>query len=486
MSQAASEPQAKRLKSCSTEVEDSGQMGIKHEEISQPPIKAEDVNTATDEDEDAESTELKLAILSSLHPNKAQDVLMDYLLAYNGDVEKVSEALSSSSAAGSKSKRQHSALNGYQSSIDTFAASSGGPKPVATATTKSLVQKGKTLHLYSPADIERHTPCSLVHNFLPQPLASALLEELLAESATFLRNEFQMFERTVTTNHTWRLYLDDDSSFESQQSAMQYDGTANPLNVRKSPPEMIKVSHLVKDAVNAEVARRTRDYQPASRRLKFQSPDAWSPNASIVNCYDGAKEGMGFHADTLTQLGTMPIIGSLSMGVTREFRVRRIVAQDDASTTRADEQGQIAIHLPHNSLLVMHASMQEEWKHCIAPTATITQHPVAGSKRFNITYRHFPAYMNPQYTPKCRCGVACVLRCVMKSKETRGRYMWQCISDRAPGGKSCGLFLWAVLDEDGRPEWAEGFKGNANGTAKIPEDKGDKCPVRNKDRSLQA
>jgi hypothetical protein len=57
----------------------------------------------------------------------------------------------------------------------------------------------------------------------------------------------------------------------------------------------------------------------------------------------------------------------------------------------------------------------------------------------------------------------------MKSKETRGRYMWQCIADRAPGKKSCGGFWWAVIDEDGRPEWAEGFKGNANGPVQAPE-----------------
>jgi hypothetical protein len=72
---------------------------------------------------------------------------------------------------------------------------------------------------------------------------------------------------------------------------------------------MLKVSLLVKDAVNAEVARRTRDYQ-GGKRLNFQSPHLWSPNASVVNCYDGAKEGMGFHADTLTHLGPRPIIGS--------------------------------------------------------------------------------------------------------------------------------------------------------------------------------
>jgi hypothetical protein len=60
--------------------------------------------------------------------------------------------------------------------------------------------------------------------------------------------------------------------------------------------------------------------------------------------------------------------------------VRKIVPQVDGSS--ADEQGQIAIHLPHNSLLVMHAEMQEEWKHSIAPAKSIDPHPVAGNRRY--------------------------------------------------------------------------------------------------------
>ena len=45
--------------------------------------------------------------------------------------------------------------------------------------------------------------------------------------------------------------------------------------------------------------------------------------------------------------------------------MRKIVAAEDnddagqKGTQRADAQGQIAIHVPHNSLLVMHSGMQE-------------------------------------------------------------------------------------------------------------------------------
>ena len=46
----------------------------------------------TDERED-ESTDFKLAILASLHSDRSQDILLDYLLAYDGSVETASSAL---------------------------------------------------------------------------------------------------------------------------------------------------------------------------------------------------------------------------------------------------------------------------------------------------------------------------------------------------------------------------------------------------------
>ena len=157
---------------------------------------------------------------------------------------------------------------------------------------------------------------------------------------------------------------------------------------------------------------------------------------------------VGYHTDQLTYLGPRAVIGSISLGVAREFRVRKIVARDgdqDLSDTskrsnepkrdRADLEGQISIHLPHNSLLVMHAEMQEEWKHSIAPAQVIDPHPVAGNKRINITYRCYKSHFHPKHTPRCKCGIACILRCVQRKKGNRGRYMWSCYAHFTPGQK---------------------------------------------------
>ncbi len=81
----------------------------------------------------------------------------------------------------------------------------------------------------------------------------------------------------------------------------------------------------------------------------------------------------------------------------------------------------------------MHAEMQEEWKHSIHPSPTISPHPISGNKRINVTYRYYRSDFHPRYTPRCRCGVATVLRCVQRKKENWGRYFWMCHAGLVPG-----------------------------------------------------
>jgi len=405
--------------------------------------------------DDVEDTDFKLAVLASLHPDKGQDVLLDYLLAYNGSVEEASTAINAPETASPVRKR--SAATGYQSSLTSFATSKDGSIQIPPPR-KQLTKKGQTLHLYTPEAIENNTPCSIIHNFLPATDADSLLKELLEEAPAFRRDVFQLFDRAVESPHTMGFYVDTPQEIKQQKDQYAYNGSYI-TQVHQSRPEMLKASELVRQAVNKEIERRTKDFN-GGKKLKFQSPEEWRPNTSFVNCYDGAKESVGYHTDELTYLGPRAVIGSLSLGVAREFRVRKIVPADEDAA--ADTQGQIAIHLPHNSLLVMHAEMQEEWKHSIAPAQAIDPHPVAGNKRLNITYRHYLSYMLPSNTPHCKCKVPCTLRCVQKQKASRGRYMWMCMRNYTPGEKGCAFFEWAKFDEDGKPPWAEGYKGNAN------------------------
>ena len=424
-----------------------------------PPRKPETVAitsstppfTSTDEDE---STDVKLAILSSLHPERCQDDLLEVLLSHDGSVCLALESLSSYS---SPPPKRRLTTAGQQSALPFSATTNKSPSK------HPLTRKGKTLHLYSPADIAQHTPCSIIHNFLPPNLAESLLQELLAEVPSYESISFKIFDQVVKSPHTACFYVDSLSDLARQRSEYYYNG--NDLgDIRQILPVMRQVSTLVRNAVNLEIATRIQDFYPEGKKLKYQSPQTWQPNAAFVNCYDGGAQHVGYHSDQLSYLGPRAVIGSLSLGVEREFRVRKIVPKDDddsrgdaAVSASADVSGQIAIHLPHNSLLVMHAEMQEEWKHSIAPAQTVTPHPLAGNKRINITYRWYREEFRPKYTPKCRCGVPCVLKTVQKQKVNRGRYMWMCQVGSKPGaGEGCGWFEWARFTDDGVPV---GWKG---------------------------
>ncbi|KAF9887070.1 hypothetical protein FE257_010564 [Aspergillus nanangensis] len=443
-----------------------------------------------------DSTDVKLAQLASLFPEISHEALLDILISCGGSVE---TAISTITASTPTKKRPTPGAPAVQTSLTSHVLSSTTGSAPPSPKRRALTRKGKTLHLFSPKDVAAYTPCTIIHNFLPTDQANALLLELLDESKHFSRYRFQLFDRTVESPHSSSVYISTPEEYKQHTSEYTYGGTYRS-NVRQITPHMQAVSSRVQQSVNKEVNERIRNHYPGGKKLQYQSPQQWMPNAAFVNCYDGPAESVGFHADELTYLGPRAVIGSLSLGVEREFRVRRIVPRNNEEeaekegeedekeaaaaaageakveakpkpeegeralaipnlkstcprNSRADEQGQIAIHLPHNSLLVMHAEMQEEWKHAIVPAQTISPHPVSGNRRINITYRWYRESLHPRNTPRCRCGMPTILRCVQRKRETRGRYMWMCYAGFAPGKKSCGFFQWAEFDDDGEPSW---------------------------------
>ncbi|PGH07157.1 hypothetical protein GX51_01944 [Blastomyces parvus] len=445
--------------------------------------KAGDGEMATDE----ESTDVKLAILASLFPDFRQEILLETLVASEGSVTTACSILSSQTPPSGKKKRTISNGLGIQSSLSSFGVTATSLS-TSKAGPKALTKRGRTLHLFSPEDIAKYTPCTIIHNFLPADEANDLLRELLEEAKAFERQTFQLFENTVQSPHSAGFYVASAEELHQQKHEYSYNGTYR-TDVRQLTPELRRVSTKVQQAVNDEIHKRITSHYPGGKKLKYQSTRTWIPNAAFVNCYDGPSESVGYHSDELTYLGPRPVIGSLSLGVAREFRVRRIVPPDDpedpnansnnhndgnsnnedttaaqtststtTATTRADIQGQISIHLPHNSLLVMHAETQEEYKHSISPAQTISPHPIAGNKRINITYRWYRESLHPRHTPRCRCGMPCVLRCVQRKRETRGRYMWMCYAGYAVGKTSCSFFQWAEFDDDGEPIWRNGVE----------------------------
>ena len=463
-------------------------------------LPADDTGKAQVDEWHHEPTDVKLAILASFYPNISHDALLDVLLAHDGSVSGASKILKATQMV----RKAPSALGvAHQRSLRSFIVPANKHLHGCAKKSRLLSRKGTTLHLFDPADIEQHTPCSVMHGFLPADLANDLLRELVDEAASFEKITFKLFDNVVSSPHTSCLFVDNLEEVKRQKREYVYNGSTltvsisapsivdnvgmwnihlfthtHPQDIRHLTPHLTTVKPLVQAAVNEEIQRRMTHYH-GGERLRHQSPEPWAPNVAVVNCYCGPKQNLGWHSDQLTYLGPRAVIGSLSLGVAREFRVRKIIPHDDNSDDNdhghhyyhgggdesggggarkktnynPDEEGQISIHLPHNSLLVMHAEMQEEWKHAVVPAQAIDSHPVSGSKRINVTYRWYRESLHPRLTPRCACGVPTVLRVVQRKRENRGRYFWMCHAGNIPGKKRCSFFKWAKFDDDGDPMW---------------------------------
>ena len=477
-----------------------------------------------------ESTDLKLAILASLYPDHSSEELLDVLLNSDGSVAEASAFISISSGIKDNSiiplePPTPPKYTVQQSSLHSFVirqpSSLSNASPATPTSRPLLTKKGRTLHLYTPASISANSPCTLIPNFLPPSLADALLQELLTETPSYSRQRFKLFDNVVTSPHTSCFYVASLEELEAQKTEYMYNGSTQ-TDIRQLTPQLVRVRPLVQDAVRAEIEKRIRDVYPGGRKLKGQSPRPWLPNAAFVNCYDGPKENVGYHSDQLTYLGIRPVIAGLSLGVEREFRLRRIVPASGDSDSDADEEpkenprtnrtpsslspkpparrrpsradaaGQLAIHLPHNSLLIMHADCQESWKHAVAPARTVVPHPIAGLKRVSVTYRWYPEYMHPRGLPRCRCGITAILRCVAKKERKKQkkkggkdegrdedetglgmqRYVWMCHRGNVPGENGCGFFVGQEFDDDGMMIERSGGKGGEGLGRKIESSAG--------------
>jgi alkylated DNA repair dioxygenase AlkB len=94
----------------------------------------------------------------------------------------------------------------------------------------------------------------------------------------------------------------------------------------------------------------------------------------LLNYYRDGKDSNGWHADNEKELGTNPIIASLSFGAERMFQLKHNAIQNQ----------KINIPLAHGSLLVMKGTTQHFWKHQIPKTTK----PIG--PRINLTFRIIP------------------------------------------------------------------------------------------------
>ena len=94
-------------------------------------------------------------------------------------------------------------------------------------------------------------------------------------------------------------------------------------------------------------------------------------NSVLANLYRDGRDAMGWHSDDEPELGSAPVIASVSLGATRRFVLKH----------RRDAARKLVLELAPGSLLVMAGDTQRNYRHALPRTAR----PVG--ERINLTFR---------------------------------------------------------------------------------------------------
>ncbi|GAA5931389.1 hypothetical protein JCM3775_005011 [Rhodotorula graminis] len=406
------------------------------------------------------------------------------------------------------------------------------PVPSASSTTPSSTTSTATssappayislppLVLPTPALVAHHTNglVTLVEDALPPELAARLFARAVGDSrgeglggeGPWTKNKWFLVDREVESPHTSCFFREvpeklaassgyDPAAFD-ESAQYWYNGAHR--GARAFTPEMDEARQLVGEFVRVLLDGRQ------GRRHELEWDGEWRPNVAVANCYRGAKESVGFHSDVLQYLGPYPTIASLTLGVTRTFRLRPFLPSSPSSPGAPPREVRtLDIPLRHNSLLVMHAGCQERFKHAVPPVRggmdlfRVPRAAMAGlsekdrrevegkgfRERINLTFRHYrPDYAPlssaspPGYTgtPKCACGVPCTLRPDGRGRARAARqpqqaaaaaddddmmFFWVCNAGAQNEGRGCKF--WRELDvrREARGRWFPG-RGAAAGS----------------------
>jgi alkylated DNA repair dioxygenase AlkB len=107
-------------------------------------------------------------------------------------------------------------------------------------------------------------------------------------------------------------------------------------------------------------------------KLRVEAIAAIEFNSVLLNYYRGHRDSMGMHSDDEPELGSQPIIASVSLGEERTFVLKHKNRRDLDS---------VRLKLASGSLLLMRGETQHCWKHGIEKE----KHPCG--PRVNLTFR---------------------------------------------------------------------------------------------------
>jgi len=196
--------------------------------------------------------------------------------------------------------------------------------------------------LFTEDTIQFDLPDAELHyrpQFFPKPTADRLLQELM-EKIEWTQNKIRFYgkESLVPRLEAW--YGDHGKSYA-------YSGIQ--MNQKPWTKELVEI----KEAIEKEAS------------VPF--------NSVLINYYRDGKDRVAWHSDDEKELGQNPIIGSVSLGAERKFKLRHKKYKENGLKTE--------IMLQHGSFLLMKGPTQHHWMHEIPRTAK----PIG--PRINLTFR---------------------------------------------------------------------------------------------------
>ena len=113
----------------------------------------------------------------------------------------------------------------------------------------------------------------------------------------------------------------------------------------------------------------TNDLHEIKQKIETKANVSFS--SVLLNLYRDGKDSVAWHCDDERELGINPVIGSVSFGETRTFKLRHL---EDKSLV-------VKIELTHGSFVLMRGETQHKWEHEIPKTSKKL------TPRINLTFR---------------------------------------------------------------------------------------------------
>lgn len=119
------------------------------------------------------------------------------------------------------------------------------------------------------------------------------------------------------------------------------------------------------------------------QRLSAEAGEVF--NSVLANLYRDGRDAMGWHSDNEPELGSQPVIASLSLGAPRRFLLKPVAAARPVGAAPAanapSSHNRLELLLPPGSLLLMRGETQRNYRHALPRTAR------AVGERINLTFR---------------------------------------------------------------------------------------------------